>query len=172
MRRLLVITTLAISAIAQAAPINVLGANITFEPPADFTRLSTNEIALKWPSTSPPAGAVGNARRTTTIAYELKPDRIELHQLPELKQVFEQNISRLIPGLVWKEHKVVRIHNQDWIWLEMTSHAIDTDIYNIMLATSRHGRLLIFNFNSTKAEFPAVESALRRSIQSIKVDAP
>lgn len=173
MRKLLIlIAALSISAASQAATIVVSGANASFEAPADFTPLSTNEIAMKWPPSSPPTGAVGNARRSTTIAYDLKPDRVTPQQLPEVKQIFEQNFGRVVAGLEWKEHKIVRIQNQDWIWLEMTSRAADTDIYNIMLATSRYGRLLIFNFNSTKAEFPSIESALRRSIQSIKLDAP
>ena len=56
---------------------------------------------------------------------------------------------------------------QQWIYLEMSSRAIDTDIHNIMLITPLQGKMLIFNFNSTKAEFPKVEAELRASINSI-----
>ncbi len=50
----------------------------------------------------------------------------------------------------------------------MTSHAIDTDIYNIMLITSLKEKMLVLNFNSTAKEFPEIEASLRKSIQSIE----
>lgn len=51
----------------------------------------------------------------------------------------------------------------------MTSSAVDTDIHNIMLITGIGEEMLVFNFNSTREEFPQVEKALRASIDSIKV---
>jgi len=51
--------------------------------------------------------------------------------------------------------------------MEMTSRAIDQDIHNIVLITSHKGKMLMFNFNSTKNEFPKMESILRDSINTI-----
>ncbi len=142
---------------------------MSFDAPDGFTALSRDEIAIKFPSSRAPSGVIGNARRTTTIAYELKQDKLAPEQLAEAKAAFEQLFERIIPGLEWKARTIVQLQGQRWIQLEMSSRAIDTDIHNIMLITSRDGRMLIFNFNSTKSEFPSVESALRGSIRSIKV---
>jgi hypothetical protein len=53
--------------------------------------------------------------------------------------------------------------------METTSSAIDTDIYNIMMLTGYDNRMLIFNFNSTKEDFPKFEKALRASLASIQI---
>lgn len=54
------------------------------------------------------------------------------------------------------------------IMSEMTSNAVDTDIHNLLLVTILEDRLLMFNFNSVKYEFPQYEAALRESIESIR----
>jgi hypothetical protein len=155
---------------ACAAPVSVPGAAARFHAPDGYTSLSQTEISIKYPASRAPANVVGNARRTTTIAFELKQEKLEPEHLPEAKAVFEQFFERIVPGLVWRQRKTVRLDGQNWIYLEFSSDAVDTDIHNIVLLTSRFGRLLLFNFNSTKAEFPLVESALRGSIQSIDLD--
>ena len=111
---------------------------VSFEPPAGFTALTREEIAAKYPRGSGPGFVVGNQARTTSI-----------------------------PGLVWKERKLIGMGGQRWVFLEMTSTAVDTDIHNIMVITPHAGKLLMFNFNSTREEFADVEASLRRSIESI-----
>jgi hypothetical protein len=54
----------------------------------------------------------------------------------------------------------------------MTSEAKDTDIHNIMLMTPQQSGFLVFNFNSTREEFPAVEAELRKAIESIRRSPP
>lgn len=44
----------------------------------------------------------------------------------------------------------------------------DVEFHDIIMLTSRHGRLLRISFNSTQKEFPVIEKALRKSIQSIE----
>ena len=51
----------------------------------------------------------------------------------------------------------------------MTSNAIDTDIYNILLCTPYEGKLVLFNFNSTKEDFPKYEESLRKSLGTVSV---
>lgn len=169
MRLLTLILLFGIALGAHATTFSIPGAGISFDAPEGFTPLSKDEIAIKFPSSRAPSGVIGNARRTTTIAYELKQDKLAPEQLGEGKDAFEQLFERIIPGLEWKARAIVQFQGQRWIQLEMSSRAVDTDIHNIMLVTSRNGRMLIFNFNSTKSEFPSLESVLRESIRSIKV---
>lgn len=145
----------------------IAGSGVSFDAPSGFTRLTEEEIALKYPSNRAPAFVVGNDRRTTSIAYDLKPQEFSAEKLDEAKTAFENLFQRIVAGLVWKDRKIITLQGQRWIYLEMTSQAIDTDIHNIMLVTSHKGKLLLFNFNSTRNEFPNVEAALRKSIKSI-----
>lgn len=170
-RRLAAFVLALLPGIALAETFAVDGAACRFEAPRGFTPLTKEEIAAKFPSMRAPVSVVGNARRTTTVAYELKPDRLTLAQLPEAKQAFEQIFERVVPGLRWTKRELVTMQGQSWIHFEFTSRAIDTDIHNIMLATSRAGRMLVFNYNATAADFEAVEADLRASILSIRLDA-
>lgn len=72
-----------------------------------------------------------------------------------------------LPGLEWVKKDIVSLRGQQWLYFELITHKDGTNFHNIMLMTSHHGRLLSFNFNSTREEFPTVERALRKSIDSI-----
>jgi hypothetical protein len=151
----------------RAETFGIDSAGVSFEAPVGFTVLSEAEIEVKFPSRQAPTFVVGNERRTTTIAFDLKPQKISNEQLPEIKAAFEQMFERVIPGLQWKKRDLLELQGQTWIQLELTSQAIDTDIYNIMLVTPWRGEMLVFNFNSTKEDFPKVEDAMRASLSSI-----
>jgi len=87
-----------------------------------------------------------------------------------VKTFFEKTFERIIPGLAWQRREMIEHGGQTWVLFEMTSNAIDTDIHNLMLFTPYREQLLIFNFNSTRQEFPALEAALRRSLQTIRLE--
>jgi len=154
---------------ASAATFTIPDAGVSFNAPEGFTQLTAEEIGNKYPSNRAPNFVVGNARRTTTIAFDLKPQGLPKDKLPQAKASFETLFDRIIPGIEWKEKKLLDMQGQQWIYFEMTSRAIDTDIYNIMMVTPHRGKMLVFNFNSTKSEFPSVEKELRKSLQTISV---
>lgn len=103
------------------------------------------------------------------MAYDLKPHEIPQEALPEVQKSFTQLFKRIIPDIAWKKNEIIEHSGQKWLMMEMTSNAIDTDIYNIMLMTGFEGKMLIFNFNSTKEDFPKYEAELRASLNSIKL---
>lgn len=143
--------------------------SITFAVPDDFTELSRTEIKTKFPSVNAPEQVVGNAARSTTIAYQLKDAPVKIADLPDVKKAFTQVFDRVIPVIEWKENAIVELAGRKWVLMEMTSRAIDQDIHNIVLITSYRGRMLMFNFNSTKREFVEMEEVLRKSIKSIQL---
>ena len=63
---------------------------------------------------------------------------------------------------------VRRIGTREWAYLEVSSAAVDQGIHNIVLMGVYDGRVLMFNFNSTLAEFPTVAKAMRTSMASIE----
>lgn len=152
---------------ALAQRVDVPETTVSFEPPSGFTALTREEIQAKYPKGNGPAFVVGNKKRTTSIAYDIKPIAIGDKDLPDLMAAFGERFEKAIPGLAWKDRKLIEMDGQRWVYLEMTSTAVDTDIHNIMLITPHAGKLLMFNFNSTREEFAEVESSLRDSAGSI-----
>ncbi len=148
--------------------IELADTGITFTPPEGFERLPKNLIDLKWPGKNAPRYVVANAGATTTVAFDVKNKDLSVMNMEDLRVSFEQMFNVAIPGIQWKQNKVVSHDGKKWILLEMTSSAIDTDIHNIMFITSFQKRMVIFNFNSTKQDFPLYEEVLRASMESIR----
>jgi len=104
MKNILLITLLhLISNPCWSQQFGIPDAGIVFNAPDGFTQLSAGEIALKYPSNKAPTFVVGNKKRTTTIAYDLKPDKLSVERLPEIKASFEKIFERIIPGIAWKK---------------------------------------------------------------------
>src|ERR1043166_2482004 len=108
MRAIVITIVLAIATTLGAKPVS-LGDNVSFDAPEGFTPLSPEEIAIKYPSARAPHFVVGNKRRTTTIAYDLKPQSIPADKLGEVKDSFEQTFQRIVPGLVWRDRKIIEL---------------------------------------------------------------
>jgi hypothetical protein len=47
--------------------------------------------------------------------------------------------------------------------------AFDADIHNIIIMGAWQGKMVVFNFNATKADFAELESVLKASMNSILV---
>jgi hypothetical protein len=154
---------------ASAQLLQVGDAPVSFEPPPGFEAVPQAIIDVKWPGPHAPRFVVGNPAATTTVAYDLKPHVIPQGKMVEVQQAFTPLMARLVPGIQWIKNDIIEHSGQKWLFMEMTSTAADTDIHNIMLITGIDRQMLVFNFNSTRDEFPRLETALRESIRSIKV---
>lgn len=152
-----------------AEKISLDNGNITFEPPKGFKPLTNKIIKIKYPLSRRPKYVVGNKSASTTIAYDIKPNNIPQGKINEVRSSLTKMFPRLVPNLQWKANKIITLSGRQWIYFELTSTAIDTDIYNIMILTAYKNKMLIFNFNSTKEEFKKYEKFLRKSIKSIKI---
>lgn len=141
---------------------------VAFAVPAHFTPLGPDEMKLKFPSAGAPRNAVGNKKRTTTIAYDLLDQAAPSSDLEAARKTFTGAYERGLRGLKWVANDVRRIGSREWAYLEFTAAAADQDLHNIVMASVYDGRVLMFNFNSTVREFPEVERALRASIDSIE----
>ncbi len=145
------------------------GGNISFEVIDEFKPIPKEWIELKFPGTSGPKYAIGNESGSTTISYDLKPHIIPQDKIDEIRAEFTKMLSKRMPEIKWVENKTIELSGRKWVYFEMTSTAIDTDVYNIMLFTGYKDQMLVFNFNSTKEEFQKYELALRKSIKTINI---
>lgn len=151
----------------SAARVRFAGGRISFVPPPGFTLLTPAELTAKYPRAGAPRNAVGNARRTTSIAYDLLDQRAPSADLEAARKFFASTYEQMFPTLRWVSNDVRRIGEREWAHLEFTAAARDQALHNIVLVSVYDGRVLIFNFNSTTAEFPSVERALRASMATI-----
>lgn len=142
---------------------------VSFIPPAGFKQLTKEEIAQKYFRGNPPQYVFANDTLTTTVAVTFSNAKVSPEQLSEYKEAMEAMLPRMIPGLQWLTREIVELSERKWFHLEMTSHAIDTDIHNHLYSTSFDGKALIFGFNSTVKEYPKMKKALAKSVQSIKL---
>jgi hypothetical protein len=169
MKQILSLILVMLFTVCTAKEINITNTGISFIAPDEFKPLSQELIDIKWPQKRAPKWVIGNASGTTTIAYDLKANDISNIPLPDLVAYFKKTFTRVIPGIEWKKSEIIELSGKRWGYLEMTSNAIDSDIYNIMLFTSFGKKMLIFNFNSTKDDFPNYESSLRNSVKTINL---
>ena len=153
-----------------AAEVRLAGTTLSFVAPDEFEPFSQAIIAAKWPARRAPRWVVGNASTSTSIAYDIKQNDISTAPLHVVMNSLKNTMQRIGPGLQWVKTEVVDIHGKEWVYLEFTSQAINADIHNIMLVSAYDKQMIIFNFNSTKAEFTQYEALLRESVQSIKMD--
>ncbi|VAW44950.1 hypothetical protein MNBD_GAMMA04-274 [hydrothermal vent metagenome] len=169
MKIILSLILLTFSSSLFAKEVNISDTGISFIAPDEFQPLSQEIIDVKWPKKRAPKWVIGNESASTTIAYDLKPNDISTAPLPELMNYLKTNFDRLIPGIEWKKREIIELSGKNWVYLEMTSNAIDTDIHNIILLTSYGREMLMFNFNSTKEEFSKYETELRKSLRTIQL---
>jgi hypothetical protein len=172
LRGVVMVLALTTDDLVSAATYALPEAGLTFNAPEGFSPLSAEEIALIYQTDRPPKHAVGNEARTTTIGYDLQATELRLDQLKDAKQAIETLFQRTMPGLAWKQSQLITLQGQQWMSFEYTFPGSDgeggkVEFHDIIMITSRHGRLLRISFNSTHDEFPTVEKALRKSIQSI-----
>jgi hypothetical protein len=158
--------------VAAATEVALLEGAVRVVVPAGYTRMRAEEIAAKFGRTArPPFAAFADAKRNATIAFTLTPQKQPLteEQLPEFLDVMEKMFPRLMPGLVWHRREVVSIAGRAWARLQLSAHALDTDVHNDMYFTPLRGDVLGVNLNATVAAWPAAEPQLAQAFRTIRV---
>lgn len=168
-RSLCLAFALLLSSPLPAAEVVLPGTSVRFEAPEGFTSLEQDEIDLKFPSKTAPRYVVGNERRTTTVAFDLKPVSITAEALEAQIDAIGESMGRVIPGFVSIRREMMSINGVAWAYFEMGSSGVDTDIHNIVLMTPYEGQMVMFNFNATRTDFETLEKTLRRSVASIRI---
>ena len=144
---------------------------VSFVPPEEFSLLSEEIVSIKYPEAKGRGIVYGNSRTTVSIAITYPPPRVlRPEQLTEFKAFMEPVIEKQKPGLEWLKKEFVEVNGQRWIHFEFISPAVDTKIHNHMYLTSLDDRMLVFNFNSTIAEYEGYKDALAKSKESIQVN--
>jgi hypothetical protein len=145
---------------------------ISFVPPAGFKPMSKEAIAFKFGRNGAayaPELVYSNEPQNVSVAMTFGGSGLREAELDELKKFLETQLGRSIPGVEWIEREIVTREGRRWIHLRLKAAAIDTGVYNDIHATVFDGQLLMFNFNSTIAQYEKYKESLRKSAQSINI---
>lgn len=149
--------------------VTLANGKVAFLLPPGFRAMTDAEIKLKYPTGNAPQFAYGNERLNVSIAITFSSQMVSMAQLPELKSAMEQMLPRLVPSISWITREMLQLNGRTWVHFELTSTAIDTDIHNEMYLTSFEGKMLGFNFNATKAQYPPYKETLHWSRDTIRI---
>ena len=146
---------------------------VSFVPPAGFKPMSKEDINFKFgrngAAYAPDFAYSANERHNVSVAFGAKGKGLPPISLDELKKMMEAQLESSIPGLEWIEREIVTLNGTRWIRLHLKSAAVDTGIINDMYFTVFDGQLLLFNFNSTIAQYDNYKESLRKSAETITV---
>jgi hypothetical protein len=146
---------------------------VSFVLPAGFKAMSKEDINLKFgrngAAYAPDFAYSANERHNVAVAFGAKGSGLPPIALEELKKMMEKQLESSIPGLEWIEREIVTLNGTRWIRLHLKSPAVDTGVINDMYFTTFDGQLLLFNFNSTIAQYEKYKESLRKSAETITV---
>lgn len=170
MRSLVLIVALLLSSAALAAePLSLYDGRVSFTLPAGFQRMSDELANKKFSRGERPQYIYSDAKTTTSIAVVVAEAKVTPEELDAFRDFMQSTFTRMIPGAQWLKRDYLTVGKTKWARLELMSNAIDTTIHNIILITVLDGKPLMFNFNSTKEDFPRLEKSLIKSIDSIRI---
>ena len=148
--------------------ISIPNTPISLSIPVEFTELAKEDMELKWrDGSAQPRWAAGNENMGTTISYHINYFDASETPLKDVLDGMKQGFDRIVPGIVWEKYEVTNLNGKDWIILEFTSNAVDTEVRNIMVTTNLGDIMPTLNFNSTVGQFEGYESLLRNSLESL-----
>lgn len=151
-------------------PLSLYDGQVAFVLPDGFTRMADEIADKKYARGTRPKYIYADAKTTTSIAVGVAEGaEVAPEQLGEFKVFMEKTFERMIPGARWIKKDYLTIANTKWARLELMGNAVDTEIHNVVLISVIDRKPLLFNFNSTKEDFPRLEKALLKSIDSIRI---
>lgn len=154
---------------ALAKQVELDNGNVTVEIPDDFTALTEDEIAKKFPRQNNNAiEAYGNETREVNIVFSITKIATKPEDIPPMKDTTMAGYEKTFKVQPIK-NDLVEIHGTQWIYLEMTGQVEGQGMHNIQITTSYRGVMLCMSYNSSAQLFDADEGELRASVNSVTI---
>lgn len=145
----------------------VLNGHLQLLVPDGFALMGESMLVTKYPSGNRPTIVFTNQSGSINVIVNHTPNRVSPKQLRQLHQQLDSSIRQTIPPSAWRFSGFQHHNGREWIQLEFTSSAIDTNISNIMVATSLDNRMLAVSFNVTQELEREWQNAGREIINSL-----
>lgn len=161
---------------------------ITVGMPKDFTQMSDEDIANKYPSTKKPVSMYTNLDRTVDFGLNISKSRWGGLDLNILKDIFHATIVDSYDSVTFLQEDIVSINGRPYVRYEYNSLFDKTEGYHFLLisilaktvgeadvdkeqlAPGNANHLLIFNFYCAKAYQTKYQTVARAMMQSIHVN--
>lgn len=115
--------------------------------PVDFTQMSQEVMAKKYPNGNPPSYAFTNENATINVVFSITEDSLPDDQIETLIETMADQLSvddeKPKTSITKKSGHVIGT-------LEMITPAVDTNIYNKMAVFSIDGKMRVVSFNCTE----------------------
>lgn len=139
---------------------------LSIEVPKEFTVMSDEIKAVKYPTQNAPKVVYTDATSKVNIAWTIGEFPLPAEQLTQYKDMIVQSIANYSP-----EAEEVKIADGKQAYIiSFTIQAPDAEIYNAMLLTSNEGQSAMFTFNSTVDMLDTYKEAGRAALLSIKFE--
>src|SRR6478735_3152230 len=161
---------------------------ITVGMPKDFTQMSDDDIANKYPSTKKPVSMFTNLDRTVDFGLNISKSRWGGLDLKILQGIFHSTIVESYDTVMFIQEDIISINGRPYVRYEYNSLFDNTQGYHYLLisilaktvgeaetnteklAPDNANHLLIFNFYCAKAFQAANQPIARAMMQSIHVN--
>lgn len=152
----------------QMHPEVLLEKKVEISLTADFVRMSDNEIKNIYPEPKRrPDVIFRNPDGTANISLQHTKKRALISELPEvLEQLSSQYKNN--PSIEFINSRIESINGQDYVVLEFISQGENKKVYNLMLVTSLHERVMMCAFTCAMpviTEWKVIGNNLIRSIR-------
>jgi len=115
--------------------------------PKEFEIMSEDMMKLKYPSERRPTLVYTDKTGGINVAFNHTASNATQQQIDAYKDNFVSMFKNLYPTAEWRGTGTNEINGRKVGYIELTTPAIDTKIYNLMFFTDLDGRLLLCTFN-------------------------
>ncbi len=130
-------------------PIKALNGKVTIVTPKDFTPMSQESLEIKYPGSRRPTEVLSDKTTQVTLAFNYTNSQMSKAALVSSHTTLSKMFHNLYPSAEWIRDEVIQQNGYPFIVLEVVTPAVDTQIHNIIYATSVDERFLLVSFNTT-----------------------
>lgn len=148
---------------------SLLNNQIELKIPKGFTLMSEKILKVKYPMERRPTLVYTDQTGGINVALNLTENQVNQALMSSYTDNFVQSFKQVYASAKWKGSGVKTINGRQVGYLELVTPALDTNIYNLMVFTDLHGKLLICSFNCTEKSIKDWESIAKEIMQSLIV---
>lgn len=123
------------------------GGKIAVVLPKDFTLMTPEAAAIKYPSIHRPEIIYSNAMGTVNFAFSHKAEAIAIFQLKTCAAQFKEAIKRTNPAIIFYESGEMPVGKTELHYFDFQSFSFDMQTYNLMYISIIENKVLHGVFN-------------------------
>ncbi len=137
--------------------------------PKDFGLMPEDMLNLKYPSANRPTLVYSDEDGTVNIAFNHTSSIASQKEIDDYEKYLVSTFNKSFPTASWEGHGVKEINGRKVGYIEVTTPAIDTQVYNLLFFTDLGGRLLLCTFNCTVKKKPIWLESAKKIFNSLVI---